>query len=179
MDTESVSAVNNNRNFGFIAGVIILVLLLINALAFIASGEVNDGIDGLGWLWLLLVYFLKAEQRGLAFVEHRLVGWLNSGVLLAIVFAELSFIVEESWLDVCYSLQWLAVIALFEWESRFPVSVILQPRLFRALGAGIFITMMILIGLWMLRGDWLNAYDAVLWSLAFVLIELQLLKEPG
>jgi hypothetical protein len=112
-------------------------------------------------------------------VEHRIIGWLNSGVLLAIVTAEFSFVLERSWLDVCYSLQWLAVVALFEWESRFPVTVILHPRLFRALGAVIFVTMMIVIGLWMRRGDWLNAYDAVLWSLAFVLIELQMLKEAG
>jgi hypothetical protein len=66
------------------------------------------------------------------------------------------------------------VVALFEIESRYPAEVAVRPHLFRLAGLTLILGMMGVIGAWLMEQSYFNAYDGLIWSLAFLIIDLDL-----
>lgn len=151
----------------------LLVLLGFNALVFLYLGEWNDGLDSFAWIVLMGLYRQTpgAPPKNGTF-RLRLLKVL---AIAMVVIAEGSYLFEGAWLDVVYALQWLGVLLLFEIEARHPAKVRRYRHGFRLGAAGLFLSMLVVVGLWIDQGDWLTAYDALLWSLAFLVVDLGLL----
>ncbi len=83
---------------------------------------------------------------------------------------------QGEWLDAANIGLWILVVVLLECELRLPVLVARRPRLFTRSALLLYAGIAALIPLWALRGEWFDTYDAVLWLVAFVLIEMDALK---
>ena len=155
---------------------LILILLVGDALAFLFRGEINDGVDCLAWILLMVLYGFESRGHVADPAFLKLIRALRVLIFLIIIAAEFSYLVEEAWLDGVYALEWWLVIALFEFEARFPLRVSRHLGWFRSFGMLILLSMLAVFMIWLARGDWFNALDAMLWSLAFVLIDLELMR---
>ena len=48
--------------------------------------------------------------------------------------------------------------------------------MFTAVAAALYAALALLVGVWAWRGDWLDAWDALVWLAAFAMIELDVLR---
>lgn len=158
------------------ARILIIGMLLLNALIFLLRGEYNDGFDSLAWISLMTLYEIESQRRfdGLSLSDR--LRPLRSLAILVVVFAETSYLFEGAWLDVIYSVQWLLVIALFELETRRPQLVQMHQTRFKLAAVTLALSMAFVVGAWFSQGLLFNGYDALIWTFAFVLIDLNLVK---
>jgi hypothetical protein len=154
----------------------LLLLLIVNAIAFMVRSEWNDALDSCAWILLMALYEIETGRIPLDGYHRFDAPWIRNLAILVVVFAETSYFFEGAWLDGIYSLLWLLVLALFESQSRFPAKVAAQTGLFKLAGMTLGIGMAGVIGAWLQQGAWFNAYDALLWTTAFLVIDLDLVR---
>lgn len=159
----------------------LFALLAINAGIYAIAGRFSEGLDALAWFALLVLFDIETRcPRWTRIPRHAIA--LDVLRLLAacgVATAAVSFIHERQWLDAANAWLWIGVVALLELQVRAPH---LATRLRKAGTACSLILYGALAGiatLWLVRGDWLNGYDAVLWIAAFALIEMDLLRLAG
>lgn len=154
---------------------IVMLLLLINAFVFWQRGEYNDCLDSLAWLALMTLYAIESGSVNLCHRANRNRLLLRNMVVILIVVAEGSYLVEGAWLDAGYSLIWLGVMLFLEFECRYPQSVVDHPRYHRWIGYGLLFGMSAIIVGWIMEEAYFNAYDGLIWCLAFLIIDLDLM----
>ncbi len=154
------------------------LLLAGNTLWYLVFGAWTKGLDSLAWFVLLMLFAVetgyakwldKQQARG---VVHL----LRLGAAAAIVASASGYVQQQEWLDAVNIGLWILVVALLECELRYQHLVARRRRLFTNSAIVLYIAIAALIPLWALRGEWLDAYDAVLWVCAFALIEMNVLK---
>jgi hypothetical protein len=155
---------------------VILALLLMNAGFFLVRGEFNDSFDSMAWIVLMILYEVDSGKIDGLFPSALKSQGVRQAAILVVILAELSYWIEGAWLDGLYSLEWILVVALFELETRRPQWVSVHPFLFRTMGLAIMLSMIGVIGAWLSEGSYFNAYDALLWSIAFLIIDLDILN---
>jgi hypothetical protein len=157
----------------------ILVLLVCNSALYAASGTVSEALDSVAWLALLVAFELEtgygsAPAIGRTAAALRLVRLAAAAAILA---AGIGYVHEGEWLDAANTGLWIAVVALLELEVRFPAFVARQRARFTAATASLYCGLLGLVLVWTWQGDWFDAYDAALWLIAFMTIELGLLRK--
>jgi hypothetical protein len=155
----------------------IFALLTANTVGFALFGRPSEAADSLAWLALLALLELETayphrvrEKRIAAVVRGgRIVAGITVGA------ATIGFVYEREWLDAINAALWIAVVVVLEIEVRF-LDVVERHRTPFAMVAGTFYAgMAALVLLWAWRGEWFDAYDALLWLVAFVTLEINLL----
>ena len=87
--------------------------------------------------------------------------------------------VKLAWIDVANSCAWLLVVLIFELEIILKKRGSLNRRrliIFKSVKGVLYLTLLTDAILWTLYGSFLDSWDAYLWLLAFVLIDLNVLK---
>ena len=156
----------------------ILGLLLLNSAYYVITGRLYDGLDSIAWLGLLFSFELEARYLDQS-ISVRLVPLNRAFRFLAIVLITMAyggFIRESAWLDVMNSVLWLIAVILLECESRLPQLVSRFPLTFKLMGAGVLLSLIGLSLFWAHQGEWFDAYDALIWIIALVIIDLDFLK---
>jgi hypothetical protein len=156
----------------------IFALLACNAAIYILAGTVSEALDATAWLTLLVLFELetdfgervRARQAAAAMRGARLVA------AAAVVAAAIGYVSEKEWLDAINSGLWIAIVALLELQIRFPRTAF-RCRLWFAAAATVFYAGLgALVLAWMWRGEWFDAYDALLWLTALAIIEMNVLE---
>ena len=93
----------------------------------------------------------------------------------AVLAAAVGYALETAWLDTLNAWLWLSVVVLLEAEVRFPLLVGRRRTSFVAATGVIYGALFVLVIVWAWRGDWLDAWDALLWLVAFFAIEMNVL----
>lgn len=156
----------------------IFVLLILNAAFYTARAEASSALDEAAWLILLCLFEWEASGRRQA-LGHRIRAWvplLRLAAAATVVVAAIAFAAEGSWLDVANSALWIGVVALLESEVRWPRRVVQYETAFVTAAAVLYGGLGLLVLAWAWRGEWLDAYDALLWILAFAFIEMDVLR---
>lgn len=151
----------------------ILVLLTLNAAIYAVVDTLTTAIDAGTWLILLLIYELEASSSGLP-ISESILNKIRTGLIGVIGLVFFSYLHDSEWLDVSNSLLWFALIAIMEMEVRQPEIVFKYANLFWLLTIVIFSGLIAMSGIWLWQRAWLDAYDALLWIVAFGLIEVDL-----
>jgi len=153
-------------------------LLAINTLWFLVVAPWTKGLDSLAWFTLLLLFALETANRPWLEKMHALglIHLLRLGAAMAIAVSTYGYVRQHEWLDALNMGLWILVVMLLECELRFAAWVAGHRRLFTRSAFALYAMIAALIPLWALRGEWFDAYDAVLWLIAFVLIEMDALK---
>ncbi len=150
-------------------GIGLLILLAVD-IVFYARTDPLSALDGSAWLGLLLL--IDSETRsGLTPFRRALLHAIRFGLILLIVAIFLRHTLHEDWLDVVNTGLWFAVILVMEWELRHPRRPD-SPGWAGVLHRGVLLPGLVgVAGLWVWQGHWLDGWDAILWILAYVIIE--------
>jgi hypothetical protein len=158
----------------------IYALLAVDVALYARYGRLTELIDTAAWLVLLLLF--EWETGGWR-LPARWVPALHGVRLLAsaaVVVAVVGYAFERVWLDFFNELTWLCVVALLELEVRLPPSATRLHRLRRMVAAALYLALVGFLLTWAAMGfgdedpraAWLDSWDALLWLVAFVVIEL-------
>ncbi len=155
-------------------------LLAINIYLFFRHATANEALDSFGWILLLIVFELETR----ALVKPYIARWEQVGIwALQIigysiaVYATWTYFKVGEWVDLANSLVWLIVCATIIYDVFVPGEFGSREWKLRN---GIKMALYAILGLialyWGITGDWLDFYDAVLWILCFLVIELNIFK---
>jgi hypothetical protein len=153
-------------------------LLAGNTLWFAVIGPWTKALDSLAWFALLMLFALETGNARWLDRKHitGAVHLLRFLATAAIVASAVGYVNERDWLDAVNTGLWILVVVLLECELRYPQAVARRRRLFTATAIALYAGIAALLPLWALHGEWFDAYDAVLWLVAFALIEMDALK---
>ena len=156
---------------------VLYVLLAGNAVYFSFAGTLSKALDACAWLLLLALY--EAElQSWTARVSARRRTVLRAARLAAgagVIAATVGYVFENNALDALNSALWIAVVILLETEVRWPQVVEGSRVAFSAIAVALYGGLAALVVVWASRSEWIDAYDALLWLVAFATIELNVL----
>ena len=152
----------------------LFALLAANTAYFAVAGTTSKAIDSGAWLILLVLFRaetgyadrLERAPRPLALRAARLAA--GAGVIAATV----GYVFEDNVLDALNSALWIAVVVLLEIEMRYRSGARRTRVPLGALTGGLYAALALLVIAWAVRGQWFDAYDALLWLVAFATIEL-------
>jgi hypothetical protein len=156
----------------------IFALLGTNAAGYAWFGRPTEAIDSFAWLMLLALFELEtaySQRMG----SPRIATLVRAARLIAgaaVVTAAIGFVREGEALDSVNAVLWIAVVLLLEFEVRDLDTVNRHRRLFAAVAGTLYSGMAVLVAIWAWRGEWFDAYDALLWLVAFVALELNVLR---
>lgn len=158
---------------------LVYVLLAGNVMLYGMHGTVTEQIDTGAWVVLLLLF---EWETGDWRTSPRLRRWLHGlriPAAAAVVWACFDYALAREWLDFGNALTWLGVVALLELEVRIPAQRPLAHALRRWATGLLYLALAGFLLTWFVRGVgdgtaavWLDAWDALLWLVAFVVIEL-------
>lgn len=157
---------------------VVFALLVCNTAILLFAGTASEALDAAAWLVLLASYELETGFGG-RFGAGRTAAILRGTRLVAagaIVAAAIGYVGGEEWLDAINLGLWIAVVALLEFEVRRPDRVAAQRTRFTAVATLLYCGLVVPVLVWAGRGEWFDAYDALLWLVAFATIEIDLFK---
>lgn len=150
----------------------ILALLTVNIGVYAVVDTMTSAVDALVWVVLLVMFELETVQAP-PFSERTLHAVRNGlMVVIALVFG--SYVRDSEWLDVVNSLLWFALILLLELEVRLPALLERYRQPFWLMTLVVFMGLIGMVAAWLMRSEWLDAYDALLWIIAFGVIEVDI-----
>ena len=162
--------------FWFKAGV--FTLLTCNATYLLFLGTFSEALDATSWLTLLALFELETGYGD--WLRRTRAAALVHGIRLlavaAVIAAALGYVFGREWLDAVNSLLWIAVVMILEFEVRYPHAVERNRAWFAAVATTLYAGLGALVLVWAWRGEWFDAYDALLWLIAFVTIEIDVLR---
>jgi hypothetical protein len=153
-------------------------LLAGNTAYYLVAGTWSKGLDALAWLALLVLFELETGRgnrlRGDAAAFAIRV--MRLAAAAAVCAAAIGYFYESDILDAVNAALWIAVVVLLESELRFAEAFARHRIRFAAVATLLYAGLAVLIPLWAWRGEWFDAYDALLWLLAFAMIEMDVLQ---
>jgi hypothetical protein len=157
----------------------IFALLAINAGIYATTGRFSEGLDAFAWFVLLALFEIETRcPRWTRMPRNALVlDLLRLIAAIAIAIAAFSFIREQEWLDATNAWLWIVVVAVLELQVRAPLLVTRHRNTFTATSMTLYGALAVVAVIWLVRGEWLDGYDALLWIAAFALIEMDLLRQ--
>ena len=155
----------------------VFALLACNTAVYAILGTLSEALDSIAWLLLLASFELETGLGG-RFGAGRLAAVLRAlriGASAAILAAGLGYVRDREWLDALNIGLWIGVVALLEFEVRYPAAVARHRARYTAASATLYCGLAALVFAWLWQGDWFDAYDATLWLVAFATIEINVL----
>jgi hypothetical protein len=159
----------------------VFALLTCNTAYYWYAGTLSKGLDAAAWLVLLALFALET-----GFAAHvrtpRAAIAMRAGRLVAAVgvcVAGIGYVLEQDTLDALNTALWIAVVVLLELEVRRPRAVARWRTRCTAIAAVLYAGLAMLVLIWGWRGEWFDAYDALLWLIAFATIEMDVLAGAG
>jgi hypothetical protein len=153
---------------------LLFALLAANTAYYTLTGATSKAIDATAWLTLLALFLAETRLRsrpGSASLDL-VVRAARLAAAAGVVVAMLRYLIEGNALDSTNSVLWIGVVMLLEAEFRYPQLVARSRTAFAAVAVALYGGLAVLVIIWALSGAWLDAYDALLWLIAFVTLEL-------
>ena len=161
--------------------IVIFALLVCNTAYYLFAGSLSKGLDAVAWLVLLVLFALETGLAGAIRARGRAIAVRGARLVAAaaVCAAGIGYFSENDWLDAINTGLWIALVAVLEFEVRRPSAVARYRAWFAATAAVLYTGLATLVVAWMWRGEWFDAYDALLWLAAFALIEMDVLRIEG
>ncbi len=159
----------------------IFVLLAVNAAVYATAGRLSEGLDALAWYLLLVLFELETRRLRWSRRPHvaATLGLLRLLAAAAVAIAAAAYLGEAEWLDAANALLWIGVVIVLELEVRLPDAAARQRRLVAGASFVLYAALAAVALAWLFHGEWLDAWDALLWIAAFMLIELDLFRKDA
>lgn len=153
----------------------IALLLTLNAFLYAALDSVISAVDAFAWLALLLSFELETAGLPPQLSDTRL-HLIRNGLLVIIVLVTFAYLLTGDLLNICSELLWLALIGLLEMEVRTPGLIEQHQRVYWLASVVVFVGLITMVGISAWMGAVLDAYNNLLWIIAFALVEVDLFR---
>ena len=155
---------------------ILFALLSLDAAYFAIVETPSKAIDSAAWLVLLVLFAAETRYGSRAAGDRRRLALraVRLAAAAAVAVATLAYVFEDNVLDAVNSVLWIAVVVLLEIEVRYRDRAQAARKAFLFAYATLYTALAFMVLAWASRGLWLDAYDALLWLVAFVTIELDI-----
>jgi hypothetical protein len=162
----------------------IFALLAINAGIYATAGRFSEGLDAFAWFALLALFEIETRFPHWTRMSRNAIvlDLLRLVAAAGVAIAAFSFIRENEWLDATNAWLWIGVVVVLELQVRAPLFAARHRKACTAASLTLYVVLAAVALAWLLRGEWLDGYDALLWISAFALIEMDLLRladQPG
>jgi hypothetical protein len=155
----------------------LFLLLAVDTAYFAFSGSTSKAIDAAAWLMLLVLYELENRSARAQRSQPRIaMRALRLAAAAAVVAATVGYVFEDDVLDAVNSVLWIGVVVLLELEFRRPALMQRARVSFVTASVVLYGGLALLVVIWAWRREWFDAYDALLWLLAFATIEMDTLR---
>lgn len=158
---------------------VVYALLASNVALFGLHGSINEQVDTAAWLVLLLLFEWETGPWSMARRAQLAAHGLRLVASVGVAAACAGYAFAGEWLDFTNAVTWLAVVASLELEVRIPAHWTRSHRLRHAVTLVLYLALAGFVAAWLVIGvdeggaaAWLDAWDGMLWLLAFVAIEL-------
>lgn len=155
---------------------VVFALLAWNTVVFVSRGTFSEGLDSIAWLVLLALFELETGAAPAPHKRAAVIHGMRLVAAMAIPVAAVGYFLDREWLDAINSTLWIAVVAILEIQVRFPAAAERYRAWCGVMAAGLYSGLGTVALVWLWRADWFSAYDALLWLLAFVTIEINVLQ---
>jgi hypothetical protein len=156
--------------------VTLLALLCANTAYFAIGGSISKALDAAAWLTLLLLF--EAETQFATQLRSKrqraIVRTVRLAAAAGVVAATIGYMLEDDVLDALNSAVWIAVVVLLEIQVRFRDRVQRARLAYPTVATSLYGALALLVVIWASRDQWFDAYDALLWLVAFGALELDL-----
>jgi|SRR5690606_11387125 len=157
----------------------VYALLAANVWLYARHGTVNETLDTAAWVLLLLLFEWETGGWSMSGMQRRMAHALRTMAAVAVVWACAGYGLAREWLDFANAATWLGVVLVLELELRIPAARAGFHHLRRQFAAVLYAALAAFAMAWLVSGiaggepsAWLDAWDALLWLLAFAVIEL-------
>ena len=157
---------------------LLVTLLAVDAAVYAVAGTTSKAVDASAWLVLLVLFELETRL-----VRSDMRPGVKPALRCARLFAAAGvfaatagYIFEDNALDAVNSALWIAVVVLLEIEFRCAALAARARRAFAAAAVALYGGLAALVAIWAWRGEWFDAYDALLWLIAFATIEVEAVR---
>lgn len=173
----SCVAILDSRSWYRGTRIAVFALLVGNTAYYLYAGTLAKGLDAAAWLLLLALFALETGFAAHVCGPHAAVAIRALRLIAAVgvCAAGIGYVVEQDRLDTVNTALWIVVVALLEIEVRYPHRVARLRTGFAAVAATLYTALALLVLIWAWRGEWFDAYDALLWLIAFATIEMDVL----
>lgn len=156
----------------------IFALLAINAGIYAATGRFSEGLDAFAWFALLALFEIETRFPRWTRIPRNVIALdlLRLIAAAGVAIAAFSFIRENEWLDATNAWLWIGVVVVLELQLRAPLFAARHRTACTAASLTLYAVLAAVALAWLVRGEWLDGYDALLWITAFALIEMDLLR---
>jgi hypothetical protein len=156
---------------------VLFALLAVDTAYFAFSGSTSKALDAAAWLVLLVLYELENRSARTQRNEPGIaVRALRLAAAAGVIAATIRYVFEDNVLDAVNSVLWIGVVVLLELQFRRPALVQRARASFVTAGIVLYGGLALLVAAWAWRREWFDAYDALLWLLAFATIEMGALR---
>jgi hypothetical protein len=164
---------------------LVYALLAADVVLYARFGRATELLDTAAWFVLLLLFEWETGGWKLPTRWRPALHAVRALAAVAVVTACVGYALERVWLDFANEMVWLGVIALLELEVRLPADAVVLHRIRRATAAVLYLALIGFMLTWVAMGiaagedrhaAWLDAWDAFLWLVAFVAIELNVFE---
>lgn len=152
----------------------LFALLAWNTAVYVVTGTPSEALDSAAWLTLLVLFMLETEF-GDRLGGARAVGVIRAVRLLAaaaVGAAAAGYVREGEWFDAINSGLWIAMVIVLEMQVRYRRAANRWRKGFAGAAALLCAGLCTLVLAWLWQGEWFDAYDAALWLMALVTIEI-------
>ena len=183
-NADAVTKPRANRGFVVFRWVI-YALLAGDVVLYALFGRATELLDTAAWFVLLLLFEWETGGWNLPTRWRPALHGVRALAAVAVVMACVGYALERVWLDFANEMVWLGVIALLELEVRLPADAVRLHGVRRAMASVLYLALVAFMLTWAAMGiggadvsresmhaAWLDAWDALLWLVAFVAIEL-------
>jgi hypothetical protein len=157
---------------------VLFALLAANTAYFAIAGTLSKATDAAAWLLLLVLF--ESETRFGAHLQRasarRVLRTARLAAGAAVVAATIGYVFEDNALDALNSVLWIAVVVLLELEVRYRDAVQRMRLTLSSVAACLYGALALVVVMWLVRREWFDAYDALLWLVAFATIEVDLVS---
>ncbi|MBB5016099.1 hypothetical protein [Rehaibacterium terrae] len=157
----------------------VYALLAANVLLYSLHGTLAETVDTAAWVVLLLLFEWETGGWSMGDGQRRFAHGLRLCATLAVIWACVSYSLDGEWLDFANACAWLGVVVALESELRVDAGFRRFHRLRRGATLGLYALLAAFALAWLWQGEWLDAWDAALWLIAFVAIELNVFGLAG
>lgn len=158
----------------------VYALLALDVVLYALYGRATELLDTASWVVLVALFEWETGGWPLPARLRPVLHGARALASLGVVAAVIGYALERQWLDFANESTWLGVVALLELEVRLPARFVALHRWRRRVAALLYVALVGFLATWASRalaGDEaaaarLDAWDAIWWLVAFVVIEL-------
>lgn len=158
----------------------VYALLALDVVLYALYGRATELLDTASWVVLVALFEWETGGWPLPARLRPVLHGARALASLGVVAAVIGYALERQWLDFANESTWLGVVALLELEVRLPARFVALHRWRRRVAALLYVALVGFLATWASRAlaggeaaaARLDAWDAIWWLVAFVVIEL-------